>query len=83
MSSMRYTPVKHEVIDHIIITNRVEEWKIEKILNKRKVRELMKYSVHQKGFTVENNTWEKKEDLENMREVVNESKERMSMKVKQ
>ena len=83
MSSMRYTPVKHEVIDHIIITNRVEEWKIEKILNKRKVREVMKYSVHQKRFTVENNTWEKKEDLENIREVVNESKERMSVKVKQ
>jgi len=80
---MRYTPVKYEVIDYAIITNRIEEWKIEKILNKRKVRGVMKYSVYWKGFTVENNTWEKKKDLENMREVVNESKERMSMKVKQ
>jgi len=53
---MRYTPIKHEVIDCAIITNRVEKWKIEKILNKRKVRGVMKYSVHWKGFTVENNT---------------------------
>jgi len=80
---MRYTPIKHEVIDCAIITNRVEEWKIEKILNNRKVREVMKYSVHWKGFTVENNTWEKKKDLENVREVLDEFKERMSVKVKQ
>ena len=43
---------------------------MEKILNKRKVREVMKYSVHWKRFTVENNTWKKKKNLENMRELV-------------
>jgi len=33
----------------------VEEWKVEKILNKRKIREVVKYLVHWKRFTVENN----------------------------
>ena len=43
---------------------------MEKILNKRKVREVMKYSVHWKRFTVENNTWKKEKNLENVRELV-------------
>jgi len=34
----------------------VEEWKVEKILNKKKVRDVMKYLVQWKRFTVENNT---------------------------
>jgi len=29
----------------------VEEWKVEKILNRRKVQEEKKYLVHWKGFT--------------------------------
>jgi len=34
----------------------VEEWKVEKILNKRKIREVEKYLVCWKGFTVEHDT---------------------------
>ena len=34
----------------------VEEWKVEKILNKRKIREVEKYLVWWKGFIVESNT---------------------------
>jgi len=34
----------------------VEEWKVEKILNRRKVQEEKKYLVHWKGFTAENDT---------------------------
>jgi len=34
----------------------VEEWKVEKILNRRKVQEEKKYLVHWKDFTAENNT---------------------------
>jgi len=43
----------------------VEEWKVEKILNKRKVRGVMKYLVWWKEFTAENNSWEKEENLKN------------------
>ena len=42
----------------------VEEWEIEKILNKRKIRGVDKYLVRWKGFMAEHDTWERKEDLE-------------------
>ena len=45
----------------------VEEWKVGKILNKRKIKEVVKYLVQWKGFTVEHDTQEKKEDLENVK----------------
>ena len=62
--------------------NRVEEWEVEKILNKNKVRKVMKYLVWWKRFTAENDTWEKEEDLENMKEVVAEFKERINTEVR-
>jgi len=34
---------------------RFEEWKIEKILNKRRMRGVNRYLVRWKGFTVKNN----------------------------
>jgi len=43
-------------------------------LNKRKIRGVNKYLVQWKGFTVEHDSWEKEEDLENARELVNEFK---------
>jgi len=61
----------------------VEEWKVEKILNKRKVQGIDKYLVRWKGFTVENNTWEKEEDLKNAKELVNEFERRLEAEVKQ
>jgi len=39
----------------------------------------MKYLVHWKRFTVENNTWEKKKDLENIQELVNEFEEKLKV----
>ena len=41
-----------------------------------------KYLVQWKGFTVEHDTWERKEDLENAREVLEEFKERMNAEVR-
>ena len=34
----------------------VEEWEVEKILNKRKIRGVEKYLVQWKGFTAEEDT---------------------------
>jgi len=34
----------------------VEEWEVEKILNKKKIREVEKYLVCWKGFTAEHDT---------------------------
>ena len=60
----------------------VKEWEIEKILNKRKIRGVDKYLVRWKGFTVEHDTWERKEELENAREMVEEFKGRMNAEVR-
>jgi len=60
----------------------VEEWEVEKILNKRKMRGVNRYLVRWKGFTTESNIWERKEDLEYARELVDEFKGRLSMEAR-
>ena len=55
---------------------------MEKILNKRKVRGVMKYLVCWKRFIAENNIWKKKEDLENARKLVDEFEGRIEAKVR-
>ena len=49
-----------------------EEWEVEKIINKRKVWGWDKYLVQWKGYTVEEDTWESKENLKNAMELVEE-----------
>jgi len=60
----------------------VEEWEVEKILNKRKIRGVEKYFVWWKGFTVESDIWERKEDLEHAKELVKEFEGRMNAEVR-
>jgi len=60
----------------------VEEWEVEKILNKKKMRGVEKYLVRWKGFTAEHDTWERKEDLGNVEEALEEFKGRMSAEVR-
>ena len=60
----------------------VEEWEVEKILNKRKVRGVEKYLVRWKEFTAENDIWEKKEDLKNAKELVDEFEGRLNVEVR-
>jgi len=52
---------------------------VEKILNKRKVRGVDKYLVRWKDFTMENDTWEKKEYSENTKELVNKFEGRLEI----
>jgi len=59
-----------------------EEWKIEKILNKRKIQGVDKYLVCWKEFTVENDIWEKEEDLGNVKELVDKFERRLNMEVR-
>jgi len=60
----------------------VKEWKIEKILNKRKMQGIDRYLARWKRFTVENDTWEREEDLGNTRELVDEFEGRLSAEVR-
>ena len=50
--------VKEKKIEEVKLVEieRVKEWEIEKILNKRKIREVVKYLVRWKGFTAEYNS---------------------------
>jgi len=60
----------------------VEEWKVEKILNKRKVRGVVKYLVQWKRFMAKHNNWERENDLENAKEVVAEFERRINAEVR-
>jgi len=55
-----------------VIIEGEEEFKVEKILNKRMVREKEKFLVRWKEYTVEKDTWENRENLENAKELVEE-----------
>jgi len=60
----------------------VKEWEVERILNKQKIREVVKYLVQWKKFIAEHDIWEKKEDLENTKKVVAEFEARMNVEVR-
>jgi len=53
----------------------VEEWKVEKILNKKTMRGVVKYLIWWKGFTVEGDTWERRENLKNAEKLIEEFKQ--------
>jgi len=50
----------------------VEEWEVENILNKKKIRGVVKYLIRWKGFTAEGDTWERKENLKNAEKLIAE-----------
>jgi len=55
-----------------VVIEREEEFKVEKILNKRTVRGKEKFLVRWKGYTVGEDTWKNRENLENAKELVEE-----------
>ena len=62
--------------------NRVEEWEIEKILNKRKIRVIEKYLVWWKRFTVEHDSWVKKKELGNAKAVLENFEGRIEAEIR-
>jgi len=52
-----------------------EEWEVEKILNKRKVRGKDKFLVWWRGFIAEEDTWKSWENLQNAGDILKEFKE--------
>ena len=52
----------------------VEEWEVEKILNKKTMRRVVKYLIRWKEFTAKGDTWERKENLKNAEELIEEFK---------
>jgi len=60
----------------------MEEWEVERILNKKKARGVVKYLVRWKGFIAEYDSWKREKDLENAKEVVAEFKKRINAEFK-
>jgi len=61
-----------------VVAEGKKEWEVEKILNKRKIREKDKFLVWWKGFTAEGDTWENRENLQNAGDLLREFKEKYS-----
>ena len=59
-----------------------EEWEVERILNKKKIRGVKKYLVWWKGFTAEGNAWERKENLKNAGKALEEFEGRMNAEIR-
>jgi len=55
-----------------VIIEGEEEFKVEKIINKRTIKGKEKFLVRWKGYMVEEDTWENRENLENTKELVEE-----------
>ena len=50
----------------------VEEWEVKKILNKKMMRGVVKYLIWWKGLMAEGYTWERRENLKNAEELIEE-----------
>jgi len=61
-----------------VVVEGEEEWEVEKILNKRKIRGKDKFLVQWKGFTAEGDTWESRENLQNAGDLLREFEEEYS-----
>jgi len=59
-----------------------EEWEVERILNKKKIRGVEKYLVQWKGFIAKGDTWERKENLKNAGEALEEFEGRMNAEIR-
>ena len=60
----------------------VKEWEVERILNKRKIRGVERYLVRWKEFMAESDMRKREEDLENVKELVNEFKEKLGVEIR-
>ena len=66
----------------LVIIEGEEEFEVEKILNKRMVRGKENFLVRWKGYTVEEDTWENRENLGNIKELVEKFKKNYGEEVK-
>ena len=66
-----------------VIIEEEKKFEVEKILNKRMIREKEKFLVRWKGYMVEEDTWENRENLENAKELVEEFEREYGEEVKE
>jgi len=61
-----------KILPKLVIIEGEEEFEVEKILNKRTIRGKKKFLVRWKGYIVEEDTWESRENLKNAKKLVEE-----------
>jgi len=66
-----------------VIIKGEEEFKVEKILNKRTVRGKEKFLVRWKGYMAEEDTWENRENLGNAKELVEKFKRKYEEEIEE
>jgi len=71
-----------KILPKPVIIEGQEEFEVEKILNKRAIREKKKFLVRWKGYIVEEDTWKNRENLENAKELVEEFKRKYREEIK-
>ena len=59
-----------------------KEWEVERILNKKKIREVEKYLVWWKEFIAKRDIWERKENLKNTGEALEEFEGRIGAEIR-
>ena len=67
----------------LVIIKEKEEYKVKKILNKRKFRGKNRYLVQQKGYIAEEDTWEPRENLGDTRDLVERFEEEYEKELRQ
>jgi len=70
-----------KILPKLVIIEGEKEFEMKKILNKRMVREKEKFLVRWKGYMVEEDTWENRENLGNAKELVEEFKRKYKEEV--
>ena len=75
--SMDHKHSVYKILSPLVEIDREKKYKVEKILNKRDMREKSKYLVRQKRYTVEKDTWKGLENLGNTMDLVEEFEKKM------
>jgi len=72
-----------KILPKLVFIEGEEEFEVKKILNKRIVRGKEKFLVHWKGYIAEEDTWENRENLGNVKELVDKFKRECGKETKE
>ena len=72
-----------KILPKLLTIKEQEEFEVEKIINKRMIRGKEMFLVRQKGYIVEEDTWENRKNLENTKKLVKEFERKYGKEVEE